>query len=237
MRALLCTLAVCSAISQAQVIQWSREDIVKYTPQWKGERSPDGRPKAPDALLEKLKKVSVGALAGQRAYQAQFVDSLQNLNPGKKLVGRALTLQLMPVRQDVSGVAAADWRQKGNPGILNHQTAIDMLQPGDVFVVDAYGSLPVGGIIGDNLAYYIWKKTGAGFVIDGAIRDIEGVAEFGMPGFFRWATPPAIQGTMVMGINTPVRIGNTTVMPGDVVLGDRSGVIFIPPHLAEEAAK
>ena len=87
-----------------------------------------------------------------------------------------------------------------------------------------------GGIIGDNLAYYIWKKTGAGFVIDGAIRDLEGIATFDMAGYFRAAVPPAIQGLMVTGINVPVRIGNATVMPGDVVFGDREGVNFIPPQ-------
>jgi hypothetical protein len=108
-----------------------------------------------------------------------------------------------------------------------------MLKPGDVFVVDAWGNLDIGGIIGDNLAYYIFKTTGQGFVIDGPIRDLEGIVPFGMAGYYRGAVPPAITGTMVAGINTPVRIGNTTVMPGDVVLGDREGVYFIPPHLVE----
>ncbi len=238
MRAFLTLLVCLSATSvHGQVIQWSREDMVKFTPQWQGERFPDGRPKAPDALIEKLKAVSVQSIASQRAYQGQFVDSLRNLNPGKKLIGRAVTLQLMPTRQDVAGAISTDWRQKGNTGALNHQTAIDRLEKGDVLVIDAYGSLQMGGIIGDNLAYYIWKKTGTGFVIDGTIRDLEGISENGMPGFFRWATPPAIQGTMVMGINTPVRIGYTTVMPGDIVMGDRDGVIFIPPHQAESLAK
>jgi regulator of RNase E activity RraA len=105
-----------------------------------------------------------------------------------------------------------------------------MLQPGDVFVVDAGGNIDAGGIVGDNLAYYIWKKTGTGFVIDGAIRDLEGVAPLGMAGYFRAAVPPAIRGLMVTGINVPVRIGKATVMPGDVVVGDREGVTFIPPH-------
>jgi 4-hydroxy-4-methyl-2-oxoglutarate aldolase len=109
-----------------------------------------------------------------------------------------------------------------------------MLQPGDVFVADLFGSIPTGGIIGDNLAYYIWKTTGAGFVIDGAIRDLEGISLFDMAGYFRAATPPAIHNVMVAGINIPVRIGNATVMPGDVVLGDREGVYFIPPHLVKE---
>src|SRR5262249_7967140 len=118
----------------------------------------------------------------------------------------------------------------------SHQTAIDMLQKGDVFVVDAFGNLSAGGVVGDNLAYYVWKRTGVGFVIDGAIRDLNGIATFGMGGYFRGAGPPAIQNVMVTGINVPVRIGNATVMPGDIVFGDREGVFFIPPHLAKEIA-
>ena len=168
-----------------------------------------------------------------RGYPNQFVDGLQVLHPGKKLVGRAVTLQLMPIRADVAEAQAAEWKAKGGAR-LSHQAVIDMLGPGDVLVVDVGGNIGAGGIIGDNLAYYIWKTTGAGFVIDGAIRDLEGVAAFDMAGYFRGATPPAIRNVMVTGINVPVRIGNTTVMPGDVVLGDREGVYFIPPHLVKD---
>jgi 4-hydroxy-4-methyl-2-oxoglutarate aldolase len=101
-------------------------------------------------------------------------------------------------------------------------------------VVDVGGSIAAGGIIGDNLAYYIWKTTKAGFVIDGAIRDLEGIAAFDLAGYFRGATPPAIRNVMVTGINVPVRVGNTTVLPGDVVLGDREGVYFIPPQVVKD---
>ena len=91
----------------------------------------------------------------------------------------------MPIRTEVADVDASAWKEKGNTLGLNHQSAIDMLQPGDVLVADLGGNLDAGGIVGDNLSYYIWKKTGAGFVIDGAIRDLEGVAPFGMAGYYR----------------------------------------------------
>jgi 4-hydroxy-4-methyl-2-oxoglutarate aldolase len=219
--------------ARSQVFTWTREQIVKYTAQNPFDRFPDGRPKVPDSLLEKLQGMSVEEVLGiaGRGYPNQFADGMQVLKPGKKLVGRAVTLQLMPARPDIADVDAADWKAKGR---LSHQTAIDLLQRGDVFVVDAFGSVPSGGIIGDNLAYYIWKTTGAGFVIDGAIRDLEGIAAFDMAGYFRGATPPAIRNVMVTGINIPVRVGNTTVMPGDVVFGDREGVYFIPPHLLQD---
>ncbi len=217
---------------QAQFYTLTPEQLAKYTAQWTGERFPDGRPKVPDARLEKVKALRVDDVGiARQGYQNQYVDTLRNINPGKKLVGRAVTLQLGPDRPDVSGVIQSEWRAKGNGMGINHQTALDTLQAGDVMVIDSYGSVPVGGIVGDNLAYYTWKKTGNGFVIDGPIRDLEGISEFGMAGYYKGATPPAIHGTMVMGINVPVRIGATTVMPGDVVLGDREGIYFIPPHL------
>ena len=223
------------AHSQAQVFTWTRDQMVQFTTQNPYERFPDGRPKVPDALLEKVKGLCAEEVLGiaNRGYPNQFVDGLQILHPGKKLVGRAVTLQLMPSRADVMDAQAADWKAKGVPR-LSHQSAIDMLGPGDVLVVDVGGNIGAGGIIGDNLAYYIWKTTGAGFVIDGAIRDLEGVAAFDLAGYFRGATPPAIRNVMVTGINVPVRVGNTTVLPGDVVLGDREGVYFIPPHLVQD---
>ena len=223
------------APAQAQAFAWTREQMVQYTSQNPYERFPDGRPKVPDAILEKVRGLSAEEVLSiaNRGYPNQFVDGMQVLHPGKKLVGRAFTLQLMPQRADVATAQAAEWKAKGS-GPLSHQTAIDMLGPGDVLVVDVFGSMAAGGIIGDNLAYYIWKTTGAGFVIDGAIRDLEGIAAFDLAGYFRGATPPAIRNVMVTGINVPVRIGSTTVMPGDVVLGDREGVYFIPPHLVKD---
>jgi 4-hydroxy-4-methyl-2-oxoglutarate aldolase len=230
-----------------QLFTLSREQMIKYTAQNPYDRFPDGRPKVPDALLEQFKDMSSEEVMGAGRAGGpggggsnQYTDGWQILNPRRKLIGRAVTLQLMPTRAEVANVDAEEWKKKGNAVALTHQSALDLLQPGDVIVIDAGGSISGGGIIGDNLAYYIWKKTGTGFVIDGAIRDLEGIAEFGMAGYYRGATPPAIRGLMVTGINVPVRIGNTTVMPGDVVFGDREGVTFIPPQAVQglvDAAK
>jgi 4-hydroxy-4-methyl-2-oxoglutarate aldolase len=223
--------------ADAQVFTLSRDQMVRYTAQNPYDRFSDGRPNVPDALLSELQEMSAEEVmgAGRPASPGgtasnQYTDGWQILHPGRKLIGRAVTLLLMPLRPEVADVDSAEWKKRGNTAILNHQSALDILQAGDVIVVDAGGSCSAGGIIGDNLAYYIWKKTGTGFVIDGAIRDLEGIARFDMPGYFRCATPPAIRGLMVAGINVPVRIGNTTVMPGDVVFGDREGVTFIPPQ-------
>jgi 4-hydroxy-4-methyl-2-oxoglutarate aldolase len=233
---LCASLLALTAIAQAQLNTLTREQMLKYTAQNPFERFPDGRPKVPDALLEKFKEMSAEEITiVRRGYPNQYVDGMRILTPERNMIGRAMTLQLMPSRPDIGDVMQKDYTEK-NPGRprLSHQTALDMLQKGDAFVVDAFGNANAGGIVGDNLAYYVWKKTGVGFVIDGAIRDLNGIATFGMGGYFRDAVPPAIRDVMVTGINVPVRIGHTTVMPGDIVFGDREGVFFIPPHLAKE---
>lgn len=225
------------APASAQVHSLTREQMLKYTEQNPFERFPDGRPKVPDALLEKLNAMSAEEVLSivRKGYANQYADGFQVLNPSKNLVGRAMTLQLLPLRPDIGDVDQREWREKhGGGGRFSHQTALDMLQKGDVFVVDAFGNLDAGGIVGDNLAYYVWKATGTGFVIDGAIRDLNGIAPVGMGGYFRGAVPGAINNVMVAGINVPVRIGKVTVMPGDVVFGDREGVFFIPPHLLQD---
>lgn len=228
---IMAVIALTACLSPAQINNLTREEMVSITAANPYERFPDGRPKVPDAVLKQLNDMSSEEFLGVGARgSVHYVDGFQVLTPGKRLIGRAFTLQLMPLRAEVADPSAEAWKQKGNTIPLTHQAAIDMLQPGDVLVVDAGGNANSGGIVGDNLSYYIWKKTGTGFVIDGAIRDLEGIAPFGMPGYYRAAVPPAIRGLMVTGINVPVRIGNATVLPGDVVFGDREGVTFVPPN-------
>jgi len=224
--------------AHGQMFTLSREQLIRYTARNPYERFPDGRPRVPDAILEKVRGLSAEeVLIGPSGFTNQFTALGEGwlLNrPGKKLVGRAFTLKLAPSRPDVAEADEAARRGQGL-GRLTHQSALDMLQPGDVLVVEAFGNDFAGGIVGDNLAYYVWKTTGAGFVIDGAIRDLEGIASYDMAAYFKVAAPPPIRNVVVAGINVPVRIGNTTVLPGDVVLGDREGVYFIPPHLVQES--
>ena len=224
-----------SAPAWGQVLTMTREQLMKYTAKNPYDRFPDGRPKVPDALLEKFKDMSSEEIGLARSgFPNQYVDGLQVLHPDRKLIGRAVTLLLMPMRPDIAEVDAAEWKAAGNQRSRDHQTAIDLLQRGDVFVVDLFGSLAAGGVIGDNLSYYIMKATGAGFVIDGAIRDLDGISPLhDLAGYYRGAGPGSIHNVFVAGINIPVRIGNATVMLGDVVFGDSEGVSFIPPHLVQ----
>jgi regulator of RNase E activity RraA len=231
--AVVAALPVCAPAS-GQVFKLSAEQLKLYTAANPYDRFPDGRPKVPDEILEKVKGLSAEEVFGleRRGYPNQFENHWQILHPDKKLVGRAVTLQLMPLRPDVADVDGTGLPSSSARGQhITHQTAINLLQAGDVLVVDAH-AIP-GGIIGDNLGFYIYKKA-AGFVIDGAIRDLDGLKEFDMAGYFRSAVPPFLTSCMVTGINIPVQIGKAIVMPGDVVFGDSEGVYFIPPQLVKE---
>ncbi len=221
------------APAQAQLFQFSKQDLLDYTAKNPFDRFPDGRPKVPDSMLERARAMSseeVWAVLPEKGFENQYADGFQILHPGKTMVGRAFTVQFMPVRPDVDSVAQAKAKARGIPRLMN-QTAIDMLQPGDVLVVDLFGKKVDGTIVGDNLFYYVMKAThGGGLVVDGSIRDLDGIAPMEMPAYFRHADPTPIRQVMLTGINIPVRIGGVTVMPGDLVVGDREGVYFIPPQ-------
>lgn len=223
--------------ASAQLISFSKQDLIDYTSQNPFDRLPDGRPKVPDNLIEQAKGLSseeVWAVLQAKNYNNQYADGFMVLHPGKTMVGRAFTVQFMPVREDVDDVAKAKAKEHGILRLMN-QTAIDMLQPGDVLVVDLFGKKVNGTIVGDNLFYYVMKAThGGGLVVDGSIRDLDGLSEIDMPGYFKNVDPTPIGNVMLTGINLPVRIGGVTVMPGDLVVGDREGVYFIPPQFVKE---
>jgi regulator of RNase E activity RraA len=223
--------------SDAQLFTLTKDQMVAYTSQNPFERFADGRPKVPDGLIERARDLSaeeVFAVLPQQGYRNQYADGFRILHPEKRLVGRAFTVQFMPLRPDMEAVVNANAKAAGIPRMYN-QVAIDMLQPGDVLVVDLFGQAEGGTIVGDNLFYYIMKATkGGGLVVDGSIRDLEGISRMDMPAYFRHAHPSPIGNVIISGINIPVRIGTTTVMPGDLVFGDSEGVYFIPPALVQK---
>ncbi len=228
---------VVPAPAAAQLLTFSKQDVIDYTSQNPFDRLPDGRPRVPDDLIERARGISseeVWAILQQKGFNNQYADGFQVLHPGKTLVGRAFTVQFMPLRSNVDDIAEAKAKDHGIPRITN-QTAIDMLQPGDVLVVDLFGKKVNGTIVGDNLFYYVNKAThGGGLVVDGSIRDLDGISEIDMPAYFRTTDPTPIGNVMLTGINIPVRIDGVTVMPGDLVVGDREGVYFVPPQFVKE---
>jgi 4-hydroxy-4-methyl-2-oxoglutarate aldolase len=215
----------------------TKEQMIAFTPQNPYERFADGRPKVPDELLQKVKDLVIEEAYGAvkaKGFPNQFSGDWKILNPGKKLVGRAFTVQFMPTRPDVAAGMQQEADKRGI-GRLRNQTVIDMLGPNDVVVVDLFGKTDAGTFVGDKLAYYIWKTTGTGMVVDGGMFWLGKITPTGMPAYFRGTGPESLSGVMITGINIPVRLGNATVMPGDVVLGDEEGLFFIPPHLVKDA--
>jgi len=223
--------------ASAQLISFSKQELTDYTAQNPFDRLRDGRPKVPDELIERARGLSaeeVWAVLQEKGYNNQYADGFQVLHPGKTMVGRAFTVQFMPLRSDVEDVAKAKAKEHGLSKLTN-QTAIDMLQPGDVLIVDLFGKKVNGTIVGDNLFFYVMKAThSGGLVVDGSIRDLDGVSEIDMPAYFRAVDPTPIGNVMLTGINVPVRIGGVTVMPGDLVVGDREGIYFVPPEFVQE---
>jgi regulator of RNase E activity RraA len=230
-------LAALVAPAPAQVFTFTKEELIEYTAPNPFDRFPDGRPKVPDNLIERARGLSaeeIFAVLPGKGFRNQYEDGFRILHPGQKLVGRAFTAQFMPARPDVENVALSKAKARGI-GRLGNQTVIDMLQPGDVIVVDIFGKKENGTFVGDNLFYYIMKTThSAGLVVDGGVRDLEGIAKMDMPAYFRQVHPTAIGNVMLTGVNIPVRIGNVTVMPGDLVVGDQEGLYFIPPQLVQD---
>ncbi len=233
--------SVLAPAAKAQLWTWTKDQMVEYTKAWTGDRFPDGRPKVPDQWLERAKEMSqeeimipsAGGGRGGGGGYSQYAGDWQVLHPEMKMTGRAFTVAFMPARADLDQVVIAKAKEKGVQ-TFNNQYAIDMVQPGDVFVVDLFGKKEGGTIVGDNLFYYLMKATrGGGLVVEGSFRDLDGISSMMMPCYYRSVHPSAIGGVTISAINVPIRIGNVTVMPGDLVVGDKEGISFIPPQNAE----
>lgn len=234
----LFTAPVLTADALAQINSLTPEQLVRYTPQNPYDRFPDGRPKVPDKLVDTIREMGIEVeeawgLLRQKGYPNQYEANWKVLLPDKKLVGRAFTVQFMPTRPDLAEAAQKEADGKAF-GRLRNQTAIDMLQSGDVAVVDLFGKVEGGTFVGDKLAYYVQKTTGTGLVVDGALFYLGRIQKTGMPAYYRGTHPGALANVMLAGVNVPVRIGDAIVMPGDIVLGDRDGILFIPPQMVEE---
>jgi regulator of RNase E activity RraA len=169
-----------------------------------------------------------------KGFNNQYDGNWQRLRDDEPFVGRALTAQYMPLRPDLQARMVEKGKKEGRVGPMN-SWPIDMLQNGDVYVADCFEKIKDGTLIGDNLGNSIYSKTGTGVIFDAAARDIDGLSAItGFNVYVRGWHPSFLQETMLMGINHPLIIGEVTVLPGDVVLARKEGVVFVPAHLAEE---
>jgi regulator of RNase E activity RraA len=240
MSLVMLAVAICPGVSEAELLTLSREAMIELTAEWQGERFPDGRPKVPDGILERMKEVAIEEAWGvcRRAqYHYLFEGNWINVHPDRVVVGRAVTGTFLPHRPDLDNYIRKVGKEQGRSqsGGLN-AWVIDTLVEGDVIVIDLFGKIDEGTYAGGNLANSINAKTGGtGMVVDGGVRDLAQIYDIdGFNAFIRDAHPSAIAGATLSGINVPIRIGSATCIPGDVVLGTREGVFFIPPHLAEQ---
>jgi regulator of RNase E activity RraA len=217
-------------------IENPRASIESLTRLYNGDRDGRGRPRVSDDIIERMKLVTTEEAWGvlrRNGYNFQFEGNWLQTHPGKVLVGRAVTAMMVPQRPDLQELVEEMGKAEGRIGGQN-SWVIDTLEPNDVMVVDMFGKIRNGTFVGDNLATSLSTRTGAGAIIHGGIRDFDGVSKLdNLQIFCRGLDPTAIADTTLAGINIPIRIGDTTILPGDVVLGTPTGVIFIPAHLAE----
>ncbi len=241
MRSIMLIIAFCCFLSfvNGQQIGSSPEYIKALTAQYKGERFADGRPKVSDILLERLHEATleqIWGFLGHKGYRNQVEKNWLIIKPGETMVGRVVTAQFMPSRPDldtlVRTLGKAEGRsQKGGINIW----PIDILTKGDIYVADGFGKVKDGTLIGSSLGNAIYGKTGKGVIFYGSVRDMQELKD--TKGFNAWVKgqdPSYIKDMTPTSINAPIRIGETTVFPGDVVFANDYGVVFIPAYLVNE---
>ncbi len=230
-----------SANGQFNKVAMDREYIISLTSQWKGERLPDGRPFVSDNLLERLKKVVLTHAWGglrRNKFNNQYQGKWVMINPDKNpvMTGRAVTAQYMPQRPDFGDVIRKVGLAEGHSEKAQSNVwPIEMLKDGDVYVADGFGKIEEGTLIGDRLANSIYSKSKRGVVFWGAVRNIQEIKK--VDGFNGWILgdhPSSINEMMLTSINAPIRVGDVTVLPGDVVYASPYGTLFFPAYLVAE---
>ncbi len=228
------TLVSISGNVSAQTI--SKEELSFLTSEWKGDRFLDGRPKVADNLLERAKKIGLDdawQVLKVMGYVNQFELGWKTLND-EMITGRVVTAMYMPTRPDIEKNIKDRGVKQGRVGNTN-SWPIAVLQKGDVYVADGFGKIVGGSLIGSTLGTSIYTKSGNGVIFDGAARDVQGLDEIkGFNAFVRDFHPGFMEDMVLMGLNTPIRIGRTMVLPGDLVIAGKIGVLFVPAHLAEQ---
>lgn len=237
MALLICFMATVN--SNAQRVASSPDYIKALTSEWEGERFDDGRPKVSDALLSRLKKIRIEEAWGylrQRGFNNQYEGGWKIIHPEGVMTGRVVTAQYVPLRPDLKEyVKLQGAKEKRDTIGGSNSWPIEILVNGDVYVADGYGRIIDGTLIGSNLGNAIYANSKNGVVFDGGIRDLGGLLEIeGFNGWYRDEDPSYLMEQMLTTINAPIRIGRATVLPGDVVLANRHGTIFIPSHLVAQ---
>lgn len=231
---LLFLVMLCSGLLYAQTM--SKEEMIFLTSEWKGERFADGRPKIADDLLQRAKRIMIDdawTVLRNEGYVNQYEGDWKMVN-NTTMTGRAVTAMYLPSRPDVEKNIKERGAKQGRKGNTN-SWPIDILVKGDLYVADAFGKIGGGPIMGATLANSIFSKSGNGVVFDGSSRDLQEITNIkGFNAFVRDFHPSFTEEMVLMGLNTPIRIGKAIVLPGDLVIATIEGVLFVPAHLAEQ---
>lgn len=233
---LMIPLLVINFYNTAAAQTISKEELVFLTSAWKGERFADGRPKVADDLIARAKNIGIEeawTVLRNEGYNNQFEGNWKLVHDDVPVVGRAVTAMFMPSRPDIEKNIKERGQKQGRKGNTN-AWPIDVLTKGDVYVADGFGKIAGGTLIGDNLGNSIFNKSGNGVIFDGSARDLQGLGQIkGFNAFVRDFDPSYLEEMVLIGLNTPIRIGHAMVLPGDLVISEKEGVLFIPAHLAE----
>ena len=198
-----------------------------------------GRIAVSDAQLEELKKHQLEGLWGAMGEyrETNYVRGFNTTRPGERLVGRALTMRFLPSRPDLAKASQtlaeeADWDRRF------YIRAGEEAQPNDVIVVDL-GGAEGGNFFGDVTALGIKMRDAAGVIIDGGTRDLAEISGNRFAGFPVFARFFDIHGNTWVGTewNVPIRVGEVAVVPGDIVVADEGGILFIPPQIVAQVLK
>ena len=183
----------------------------------------------PQSVLDRFKKVSTATLytaVRNRGSLRCFMEEVHPMTPGRRLAARARTLRCLPPRPDlhqevVIGENSPEYR------------AMALCGPGDALVIDALG-MPYSTVLGDVKLLQLKMQGADGFVSDGAIRDLEVVASYGLAIYARRRTPTAREYGEAYEENVDIQCAGVLVRAGDVIVGDDDGVVVVPSYMAEE---
>ena len=182
-------------------------------------------------LLEGVSTATLHTVLYRQGYSRVFMAGLRSFSRGRYLVGQALTVRYLPAREDFPPPTREEMPA------YPQRVAIELVQPGDVMVIDAGGDC-TAGTLGDILITRIAYLGGVGVVVDGALRDTPAVAELEIPCFARCVHAAASYTRLrAWDVNVPVQCAGVLVLPGDILVGDDDGVIVIPRAIARQVAE
>tara|TARA_B110000305_G_C19419779_1_gene630196 strand:+ start:38 stop:1006 length:969 start_codon:yes stop_codon:yes gene_type:complete len=215
-----------------------KEELIFLTSSWKGDRFDDGRPKIADGIIQRAKNIGIDdawTVLKNEGYTNQYEGNWKMVHSDVTIAGRALTAMFMPSRPDVErSIKERGIQSQGRKGNTN-SWPIEMLSKGDVYVADGFGKIDAGTLMGATLATSIYSKSGNGVVFNGSSRDLKAISQIaGFNAFVRDFHPSFLEEMVVMGLNVPIRIGGAIVLPGDLVIAQQEGVLFVPAHLADQ---